>query len=209
MKAPYIESINFNKTLEGFIPAIIQDANTLKVLMLGFMNEETYLKSIQSKKVTFYSRSKKRKWIKGEETTHYLVIKEIFIDCDRDSLLIKVIPMGPTCHIGTDNCWGSKDMNEECYGFFRTIEKMIFIRRKLEIGIHKSYIRDLFENNMNKIIQKVGEEAVELIISSKDSSKERFLNEAADLLFHYLVLIQAKNFNIKDILYILKKRQKI
>lgn len=208
MKVPYIESINFNKTLEGLIPAIIQDANTLKVLMLGYMNEETYLDSIQSKKVTFYSRSKKRKWIKGEETTHYLIIKEIFIDCDRDTLLIKVISMGPTCHIGTDSCLEWRHMNEECYGFFSTIEKMILIRRKLEISLHKSYIRDLFEDNINKIIQKVGEEAVELLIEAKDNNKERFLNEAADLLFHYLLLLQTKNLNIKDILDILKKRQK-
>lgn len=206
MNAPSIESINFNKSLEGLVPAIIQDVNTLKVLMLGYMNEETYLYSIQNKKVTFYSRSKKRKWIKGEETTHYLVIKEVFIDCDRDTLLIKVIPSGSTCHLGTDSCWG--EINEEGYGFFKTLEKMIYLRRKIEIDIHNSYIRELFESSMNKIIQKVGEEAVELIIEAKDNSKKRFLNEAADLLFHFLVLLQAKNFNIKNILDILKKRQK-
>lgn len=206
MKAPSIDLINFNKSLEGLIPAIIQDADTLKVLMLGYMNEESYLNSIQSKKVTFYSRSKKREWIKGEKTTHSLVIKEIFIDCDKDTLLIKVIPLGPTCHLGTNNCWG--DMNEECYSFFRTLEKIISLRRKIEVGIHKSYIRDFFERSINKILQKVGEEAVELIIEAKENNKERFLNEAADLLFHYLVLLQAKNFNLKDILEILKKRKK-
>lgn len=206
MKAPSIESINFKKNLEGLVPAIIQDADTLKVLMLGYMNEETYQNSIQSKKVTFYSRSKKREWTKGEETTHYLIIKEISIDCDRDTLLIKVNPMGPTCHKGTDSCW--ENMNEECYGFFKNLEKMISLRRKIEVGIHKSYVRDLFESSMNKIIQKVGEEAVELIIEAKDNNKERFINEAADLLFHYLVLLQAKNFNLKDILEILKKRKK-
>lgn len=206
MNVPSIESINFKNSLEGLVPTIIQDANTLKVLMLGYMNEETYLNSIQTKKVTFYSRSKKRKWIKGEETTHYLIIKDIFLDCDKDTLLIKVVPIGPTCHLGTDNCWGN--MNEECYDFFRTLEKMIFLKRKIEVGIHKSYVRDLFESSINKIVQKVGEEAVELLIEAKDNSKERFLNEAADLLFHYLILIQAKSFNIKDILDILKKRQK-
>lgn len=206
MKAPSIDSINFNKSLEGLVPAIIQDSDTLKVLMLGYMNEETYLNSIQSKKVTFYSRSKKREWIKGEESTYSLVIKEIFIDCDKDTLLIKVIPFGPTCHLGTHNCWGDK--NEECYSFFRTLEKIIFLRRKIEVGIHKSYIRNFFESSINKIIQKVGEEAVELIIEAKENNKERFLNEAADLLFHYLVLLQAKNFNIRDILDILKKRKK-
>lgn len=206
MNVPSIESINFKNSLEGLVPAIIQDANTLKVLMLGYMNEETYLNSIQNKIVTFYSRSKKRKWIKGEETTHYLTIKDIFLDCDRDTLLIKVIPMGPTCHLGTDSCW--RNMNEEYYDFFSTLEKMIYLKRKIEVGIHKSYIRDLFESSINKIIQKVGEEAVELLIEAQDNNKERFLNEAADLLFHYLVLIQAKNFNVKDILDILKKRQK-
>lgn len=205
MKAPSIESINFNKSLEGLVPAIIQDADTLKVLMLGYMNEETYQKSLQSKKVTFYSRSKKREWIKGEETSHYLVIKEIFIDCDKDTLLVKVTPIGPTCHLGSDNCWG--DMDEEGYVFFRTLEKMILLRRKIEVGIHKSYVRDLFESSMNKIIQKVGEEAVELIIEAKENNKERFINEAADLLFHYLILLQAKNFKLKNIIDILKKRK--
>lgn len=207
MKAPYIEYINFKKNLQGLVPAIIQDADTLKVLMLGYMNEETYQKSLQSKKVSFYSRSKKREWMKGEENTHYLIIKEILIDCDRDTLLIKVSPMGPTCHQGTDSCW--VDMNEEYYGFFRSIEKMIFQKRKLEVGIHESYVKDLFGRGMNKIIQKVGEEVVELLLEAKENKKERFLNEAADLLFHYLILLQAKNFNLKDVLSILKKRKKI
>jgi phosphoribosyl-ATP pyrophosphohydrolase/phosphoribosyl-AMP cyclohydrolase len=204
MKAPYIEYINFKKSLEGLVTVIIQDVFTLKVLMLGYMNEETYQISIQSKKVTFYSRYKKREWIKGEETAHYLVIKEIFIDCDKDTILIKVTPIGPTCHKGSNSCWGN--MNEECYECVRNIEKIIFLRRKIEIGIHKSYVRDLFSNSINKIIQKVGEEAVELIIEAKDNNKERFINEAADLLFHYLVLLQAKHFKLKDILSILKKR---
>lgn len=203
---PYIEYINFKKNIEGLVPAIIQDNDTLKVLMLGYMNEETYQNSLQSKKVSFYSRSKKREWIKGEENTHYLVIKEIFIDCDKDTLLIKVNPIGPSCHKGTDSCW--RDMNEEFYCFFRTIEKMIFLKRKLEIVIQKSYVKGLFERGINKIIQKVGEEVVELLIEAKDNKKERFLNEAADLLFHYLILLQAKNFNLKDILYLLKKRKK-
>lgn len=206
MKAPSIEYINFKKSLEGLIPTIIQDAYNLKVLMLGYMNEECYQTTIQSKKVTFYSRYKKREWIKGEETSHYLVIKEIFIDCDRDTILIKVTPIGPTCHRGSDSCWG--DMNEEYYGFFSNIEKILFLRRKIEIGIHKSYVRDLFESSMNKIIQKIGEEAIELIIEAKDNNKERLINEAADLLFHYLVLLQAKNLNLKEILSIFKKRKK-
>lgn len=206
MKAPSIEYINFKKSLEGIIPTIIQDANTLNVLMLGYMNEESYQITLQSKKVTFYSRYKKREWIKGEETFHYLVIKEIFIDCDRDTILIKVTPIGPTCHQGSDSCWG--DMNEECYGFFRNIEKIIFLIRKVEIGLHTSYVRDLFESSINKIIQKIGEEAIELIIEAKDNNKERLINEAADLLFHYLVLLQAKNLKLKDILLILKKRKK-
>jgi len=205
MKAPYIDFINFNKSLDGVVPAIIQDAETQKVMMLGYMNEESYLKSLQSKKVIFYSRSKKREWIKGEETNHHLVIKEIYLDCDRDTLLIKAIPLGPTCHLGTDNCWG--ELNEDCYSFFRSIEKIIFLRRKIEIGIHKSYIRDIFECSINKILQKFGEESIEFIIEAKENNKERFLNEAADLLFHYLVLLQAKNFNLNDILGILKKRK--
>lgn len=207
MKAPYIEYINFKKSLDGLVPVIIQDADTLKVLMLGYMNEETYQNSLQNKKVSFYSRYKKREWMKGEENTHYLVIKEIFIDCDRDTLLIKVMPMGPTCHKGTDSCW--RDMNEEYYVFFRSIEKMMFLKRNLEIGIHESYVKDLFDRGVNKIIQKVGEEVVELLIEAKGNSNERFINEAADLLFHFLLLLQVKKFNIKDVLYILKKRKKI
>lgn len=204
MILPSVESIHFEKFPEGLIPAIIQDKHTSKVLMLGYMSKAAYQETLRKLRVTFYSRSKKRLWTKGEKSGHYLVVREIRIDCDKDALLIKAQPLGPTCHTGTDSCWNEK--NEEAYGFLSQLEEIISYRRKQKSEC--SYISKLFEKGINKIAQKVGEEAVELIIESKDEDKKLFLNEAADLLFHYLILLQAKNYSLKEVAEILKERDK-
>jgi len=187
---------------QGLIPAIIQDANTNMVLMLGYMNQEAFDKTIATKKVTFFSRSKKRLWTKGEESGNFLNLVTIQNDCDEDTLLIKVIPSGPTCHIGTDTCWGEENSNN--LAFLTQLESVIKQRR--ESGDEKSYVNDLFKKGINKIAQKVGEEAVEVVIEAKDNNNELFLNESADLLFHYLILLQAKNYQLKDVVEVLKDR---
>ena len=187
---------------QGLIPAIIQDANTNMVLMLGYMNQEAFDKTIATKKVTFFSRSKKRLWIKGEESGNFLNLVTIQNDCDEDTLLIKVIPSGPTCHNGTDTCWGEENSNN--LAFLTQLESVIKQRR--ESGDEKSYVNDLFKKGINKIAQKVGEEAVEVVIEAKDNNNELFLNESADLLFHYLILLQAKNYQLKDVVEVLKDR---
>ncbi|WP_242673930.1 bifunctional phosphoribosyl-AMP cyclohydrolase/phosphoribosyl-ATP diphosphatase HisIE [Blattabacterium sp. DPU] len=189
--------INFKK---GLIPVIVQDSKTDKVLMLGYMNDEAYKKSIDEKKVTFYSRSKKRLWTKGEISKNYLLIQDILIDCDKDTLLIKAIPTGPICHEGSDTCW--KEMNNKNFIFH--LENIISdrIKKKQE----NSYIYQLSKKGINKISQKLGEEAVELIIESKDNNKNLFLNESADLLFHYLILLKEKGFKIQDVINILENR---
>ena len=174
----------------GLIPAIIQDSQTGKVLMLGYMNQEALERTQELGKVTFFSRSKQRLWTKGEESGNYLELVSLSEDCDQDALLVKAIPKGPTCHKGTDTCWGED--NTECYGFLSTLEQVIRDRR--EIAPEDSYVASLFTKGINKIAQKVGEEAVELVIESKDDSEELFLNESADLLFHYLILLQAKGY---------------
>ncbi|AGW86192.1 Histidine biosynthesis bifunctional protein HisIE [Blattabacterium sp. (Nauphoeta cinerea)] len=190
--------INFKKEL---IPAIIQDSKTDKVLMLGYMNQEAYQKSIDEKKVTFYSRSKKRLWTKGEISKNYLLIKEILIDCDQDTLLIKATPTGPICHKGTDTCW--KEINKNS-NFLFYLENIISdrIKKKQE----NSYIYQLSKKGINRISQKLGEETVELIIESKDNNTNLFLNESADLLFHYLILLNKKGLKIQDVINILKNR---
>jgi phosphoribosyl-ATP pyrophosphohydrolase/phosphoribosyl-AMP cyclohydrolase len=193
--------INFEK-LNGLVPCIIQDAATDRVLMLGFMNEEAYRKTIQEKKVTFFSRSKQRLWTKGETTGHSLELVEIKIDCDQDTLLIMVNPKGPTCHTGADTCF-----NEKNDTWNLTALENIIRTRKIN-PVKGSYTTSLFESGLNKIAQKVGEEAVELIIEAKDDNKELFLNEAADLMYHYLVLLNAKNFSLKEVTEILEKRHK-
>ncbi|PIQ14689.1 MAG: bifunctional phosphoribosyl-AMP cyclohydrolase/phosphoribosyl-ATP diphosphatase [Flavobacteriales bacterium CG18_big_fil_WC_8_21_14_2_50_32_9] len=187
---------------QGLIPAIIQDANTNMVLMLGYMNQEAFDKTIATKKVTFFSRSKKRLWTKGEESGNFLNLVTIQNDCDEDTLLIKVIPSGPTCHNGTDTCWGEENSNN--LAFLTQLESVIKQRR--ESGDEKSYVNDLFKKGINKIAQKVGEEAVEVVIEAKDNNNELFLNESADLLFHYLILLQAKNYQLKDVVEVLKDR---
>ena len=193
--------IDFKKYSDGLVPAIIQDAYTGKVLMLGFMNEEAFNKTNELQKVTFFSRSKNRLWVKGEESGNYLLLKEIKADCDNDTLLIKADPVGPVCHTGTDTCWGEKNTNEN---FLEQLEQIIAVRKNNPS--EKSYTSSLFEKGVNKIAQKVGEEAVELVIESKDSNDELFKNEAADLLFHYLILLQAKGFSLSDVVEVLKSR---
>jgi phosphoribosyl-ATP pyrophosphohydrolase/phosphoribosyl-AMP cyclohydrolase len=189
---------------DGLIPAIIQDAITKTVLMLGYMNAEALAITQKTQKVTFYSRSKKRLWTKGEESGHFLNLISIQNDCDNDSLLIQVTPQGPTCHKGTDSCWG--ESNTESFGFLSELEKVISDRRK-NANSQGSYVAELFEKGLNKIAQKVGEEAVEVIIEAKDDNDALFLNESADLLFHYLILLQAKGYNLESVIDILKSRQ--
>jgi phosphoribosyl-ATP pyrophosphohydrolase/phosphoribosyl-AMP cyclohydrolase len=197
--------IDFNKNPDGLVPAIIQDAGTKNVLMLGYMNQEALNKTQESKKVTFYSRSKKRLWTKGEESGNFLNLVDIKVDCDNDTLLVSVRPDGPTCHTGSDTCWNDK--NTSNFGFLSQLESVIEHRRISSDG-SKSYVASLFEKGINKIAQKVGEEAVEVVIEAKDTNDELFLNESADLLFHYLILLQARGFSLKDVEAILKERHK-
>ena len=189
---------------DGLIPAIIQDAITKTVLMLGYMNAEAITKTKETNKVTFYSRSKQRLWTKGEESGHFLNLVSIKNDCDNDSLLIQVTPQGPTCHKGTDSCWG--ETNSESFGFLTALEKVISDRRE-NAADQSSYVAELFEKGLNKIAQKVGEEAVEVIIEAKDNKADLFLNESADLLFHYLILLQAKGYKLEAVIDVLKSRQ--
>ncbi|MCF7568690.1 bifunctional phosphoribosyl-AMP cyclohydrolase/phosphoribosyl-ATP diphosphatase HisIE [Sabulilitoribacter arenilitoris] len=190
---------------KGLVPAIIQDATTKSVLMLGYMNDKAYKKTIETKKVTFFSRSKKRLWTKGEESGNFLNLVDIKNDCDNDSLLIAVNPVGPTCHTGSDTCW--KQENKSSYGFFSTLEDII-AERVANKDTAKSYVASLFSKGINKVAQKVGEEAVETVIEAMDDNNELFLYESADLLFHYLMLLQAKGFLLKDIEEELKGRHK-
>ncbi|RKS14141.1 bifunctional phosphoribosyl-AMP cyclohydrolase/phosphoribosyl-ATP diphosphatase HisIE [Flavobacterium sp. 120] len=198
-------NIDFSKNTDGLIPAIIQDSETKTVLMLGFMNAEAYQKTVDTKKVTFYSRTKQRLWTKGEESGNFLNLIDIKNDCDNDTLLIQVKPEGPTCHKGTDTCWA--DENKEDYGFISNLEDTIQLRRE-NADSEKSYVASLFKLGMNKIAQKVGEEAIEVVIEAKDDNDDLFLSESADLLFHYLILLQAKGFKLNDVVEVLKSRQK-
>lgn len=195
--------IDFAKYSDGLVPAIIQDVNTNKVLMLGFMNEEALSKTQELGRVTFFSRSKQRLWTKGEESGNFLLLKEIKADCDNDTLLIKAEPVGPVCHTGADTCWSEKNSNDN---FLLELENVISNRKNNPSD--KSYTSSLFAKGINKVAQKVGEEAVELVIESKDNNDDLFKNEAADLLFHYLILLQAKGFKLNDIINVLKGRHK-
>jgi phosphoribosyl-ATP pyrophosphohydrolase/phosphoribosyl-AMP cyclohydrolase len=188
--------MNIKYDAQGLIPAIIQDAITKNVLMLGYMNDEAYQKTLETKQVTFFSRSKQRLWTKGEESGNFLNLVDIKNDCDNDTLLIRVNPVGPTCHKGTDNCWGEE--NTSSYGFFSTLEDVI-AERVANKDNKKSYVASLFAKGINKVAQKVGEEAVETVIEAMDNNDELFIYESADLLFHYLMLLQAKGFTLKDI----------
>lgn len=193
-------NLQFNKYADGLVPAIIQDVDTQKVLMLGFMNTEAFELTQQQKRVTFFSRSKKRLWTKGEESGHFLDVKHIALDCDEDTLLIQVKPLGAVCHTGADTCW-----NEVNRGSFLNELETIIAQRQTQPS-EGSYIASLFKSGINKIAQKVGEEAVETIIEAKDSNADLFANEAADLLFHYLVLLRAKGIGLKDIEQVLRLR---
>ena len=196
---------NFNKNSDGLLPAIIQDSETKIILMLGYMNKEAYDKTLYTQKVTFFSRSKNRLWTKGEESGNFLNLISIASDCDNDTFLIKVKPGGPTCHTGSDTCW--QEANNQDYGFISELEKTIRFRKENAVP-DTSYVASLFEKGINKIAQKVGEEAIEVVIEAKDSNDDLFLNESADLLFHYLILLQAKGFYLDDVVSILKKRAK-
>src|SRR5579875_2580809 len=193
--------VDFKKYKDGLVPAIVQDFHTQKVLMLGFMNEEALQKTKESGLVTFYSRSKKRLWTKGEESGHHLQLRQILVDCDNDTLLIKAEPTGPVCHTGADTCWSEKNHKED---FLYYLEDIIRLRR--QSSDETSYVRKLFGKGINKIAQKVGEEAVEVVIEAKDVNQQLFLNEAADLLFHYLILLQAKNCSLADVTKVLQQR---
>lgn len=197
--------IDFNKNKDGLVPAVIQDSETKNVLMLGYMNEEAFLATKKTGRVTFFSRSKQRLWTKGEESGNFLDLVDIRSDCDHDTLLVLVKPHGPTCHKGTDTCWGDK--NEGIPGFLSELEKVIS-DRKNNPDNEKSYVASLFKSGINKIAQKVGEEAVEVVIEAKDNSEELFLNESADLLFHYLILLQAKGYSLQHVIKVLKARHK-
>ncbi len=192
---------DFSKSSDGLIPAIIQDYATGRVLMLGYMNEEAFRVTHEKGLVTFFSRSKQRLWTKGEESGHILKVKEVSLDCDHDTLLIKAEPTGPVCHTGADTCWNEPNHPTD---FLLYLQEIIDLRRNSDD--ERSYVKSLFSKGLNKIAQKVGEEAVELVIESKDDNKELFLNEAADLLFHYLVLLRAKEVGLDDVYQILKQR---
>ncbi|SHG36536.1 phosphoribosyl-ATP pyrophosphatase /phosphoribosyl-AMP cyclohydrolase [Flavobacterium micromati] len=198
-------NIDFSKNTDGLIPAIIQDSETKNVLMLGYMNAEAYAKTVETNKVTFYSRTKQRLWTKGEESGNFLNLIDIKNDCDNDTLLIQVEPVGATCHNGTDTCWAEENKTE--YGFISKLENTIQTRRE-NADSEKSYVASLFKLGINKIAQKVGEEAIEVVIEAKDDNDDLFLSESADLLFHYLILLQAKGFKINDVVNVLKSRQK-
>ena len=198
-------TIDFNKNNDGLVPAVIQDATTKNVLMLGYMNEEAFNKTKDTKLVTFFSRTKNRLWTKGEESGNVLNLVDIKLDCDNDTLLIQVKPKGPTCHTGSDTCWNEE--NDENFGFIPKLENTI--ESRVAAGnTEKSYVASLFASGINKVAQKVGEEAVEVVIEAMDNNDDLFLNESADLLFHYLMLLQAKGFKLNDVVDVLKGREK-
>lgn len=192
--------IDFNKDPNGLVPVIIQNDNTLQVLMLGYMNEAAFLKTQEEQRVTFYSRSKNRLWTKGEESGNFLTVKDIQIDCDNDTILIKATPSGPTCHTGSTSCF----KEETPKGFLYELEATI--NQRIDENDEDSYTNQLYRRGINKIAQKVGEEAVELVIEAKDNDENLFKNEAADLMYHYLILLKAKGFTINDVEAILKER---
>ena len=195
---------DFSKDTNGLLPAIIQDFQTGKVLMLGFMNEESFAKTKELNKVTFFSRSKNRLWTKGEESGNFLEVVEIKLDCDNDTFLIKAKPVGAVCHTGNDTCWNEK--NEDDFSFLHELEKIINDRKANPK--QGSYTNSLFDKGLNKIAQKVGEEAVEVVIEAKDNNDELFKNESADLLFHLLVLFAEKNISLNEVVTVLKERHK-
>ncbi len=194
-------TIKFDKNT-GLVPVIIQDYLHLKVLMLGYMNQEAFDKTLQEKRVTFFSRSKNRLWTKGESSGNFLELIDWQLDCDNDTILIKANPLGPTCHKGTTTCFAEETDKGFLYELQQTISD------KIDNNDENSYTNELYKRGINKVAQKVGEEAVELVIEAKDNNDELFLNEAADLLYHYLILLKAKGFTIEDVEKILKSRSK-
>jgi len=196
-------TIDYSKHPDGLVPAIVQDAQTKTVLMLGFMNADAVAKTQETKQVTFFSRSKNRLWTKGEESGHFLTLVGMAVDCDKDTLLIQATPNGPTCHTGSDTCWDNE--NIPSYGFLSLLESIIIDRKNNPTD--KSYVASLFAKGINKIAQKVGEEAVETVIEAKDNDESLFLNESADLLFHLMILLQAKGYALQDVVDVLEKRQ--
>jgi phosphoribosyl-ATP pyrophosphohydrolase/phosphoribosyl-AMP cyclohydrolase len=195
-------NIDFAKG-NGIVPVVIQDNNTLQVLMVGYMNEEAYIKTSEEKKVTFFSRSKNRLWTKGESSGNYLNVVDILTDCDNDSILIKAQPEGPTCHTGSTSCFGE----ETPKGFIYKLEQII--NQRIIDNTEESYTNKLYKKGINKVAQKVGEEAVELVIESKDNDIDLFKNEAADLLYHFLILLKAKNTDLQSIEEVLKMRHEV
>ena len=195
--------LDFNK-MNGLIPAIIQDNYTSKVLMLGFMNQEAYTKTVETGKVTFFSRTKNRLWTKGEESGNFLNVVSIKEDCDKDTLLIKVNPVGPVCHTGTDTCWG--EQNEEDIMFLKYLQD--FIEKRHKEMPEKSYTTSLFQSGGNRMAQKVGEEAVETVIEATNGTDDRLIYEASDLIYHLIVLLTSKGYRIEDLARELKKRHK-
>ena len=195
-------NIDFAKG-NGIVPVVIQDNNTLQVLMVGYMNEEAYIKTSEEKKVTFFSRSKNRLWTKGETSGNYLNVVDILTDCDNDSILIKAQPEGPTCHTGSTSCFGE----ETPKGFIYKLEQII--NQRIIDDTEESYTNKLYKKGINKVAQKVGEEAVELVIESKDNDIDLFKNEAADLLYHFLILLKAKNTDLQSIEEVLKMRHEV
>ena len=196
--------VNFEKYADGLVPAIIQDSETQKVLMLGFMNEYALTRTLMTGKVTFYSRTRERIWTKGEESMNYLLLKSIESDCDQDTLLIKAKPLGPVCHTGADTCWNEKNVSDN---FLTTLEAVI--EERSTASPDSSYTAKMLAKGINKVAQKVGEEAVELVIEAKDNDKDLFLGEAADLMFHYLLLLKAKGYKLHDVIEVLESRHKI
>jgi phosphoribosyl-ATP pyrophosphohydrolase/phosphoribosyl-AMP cyclohydrolase len=196
-----IQAIDFSNG-DGLVPAVIQDAQTNKVLMLGYMNEESVQKTLDSQKVTFFSRSKGRLWTKGESSQNFLNLVSMSLDCDNDALLVKVNPQGPTCHLGDDTCWNETNLND--MDFLNYLTDVIKQRRQADPS--ESYTAKLFSKGINKVAQKVGEEAVEVVIEAKDDNDELFKNESADLLFHYMMLLEAKGYSLSDVIQILKQR---
>ena len=199
-----INQIDFNKG-NGLAPAIIQDVQTQKVLMLGYVNKESLEKTLEEKRICFYSRSKNRLWTKGESSGNFLNFKSMSLDCDKDTLLIQVNPEGPACHTGNDTCWGEKNRSSKI-DFLLQLQNVIE-ERKNNLS-KKSYTASLFQKGMNKVAQKVGEEAVELVIEAKDNNKDLFMGEAADLMFHYIILLTAKGYKLEEVVELLTQRHK-
>jgi len=196
-----LDKIDFEK-VDGMVPAIVQDAFTKEVLMLGYMNSEALSATLETGKVTFFSRTKQRLWTKGESSGNFLLLKDIELDCDQDTLLIKVEPRGPVCHTGADTCFGGSNHSQTAF-----IDKLRdIIKDRKNNPTDKSYTASLFAKGINKVAQKVGEEAVEIVIEAKDDNKELFLGEAADLLYHYLVLLEAKGYELDEVMQVLMDR---